>query len=189
MLYQELPRIEADPLKGWGRWLMPALVAGAAVTIALLLLIIGAPLVASAAVVLVGVGVAAFVLSRDAVAKTPAGPLVVGPDYALIGSALGLSRDPVALTTGEGSLLVVNARYRERFGGPHPPLELATDEDARQGLRLAQSMAWRDGAGCVAGIATSAGSLLVEVERVGSLGEHLLWRFPQAPLPDPLMSA
>jgi two-component system, cell cycle sensor histidine kinase and response regulator CckA len=189
MLYQELPRIEADPLKGWGRWLMPALVAGAAVTIALLLLIVGAPLIASAAVALVGLGVAAFAFSRDPVAKAPAGPLVVGPDYALIGSALGLSRDPVALTTGEGSLLVVNARYRERFGGPHPPLELATDEDARQGLRLAQSMAWRDGAGCVAGIATFAGSLPVEVERVGSLGDLLLWRFPEPPPSDPLAAA
>src|SRR6478672_7058255 len=102
MLYQELPRIEADPLKGWGRWLMPALVAGTAVTIALLLLIARAPLIAPAAVALVGLGVAAFAFSSDPVAKTPAGPLVVGPDYALIGSALGLSRDPVALTTGEG---------------------------------------------------------------------------------------
>ena len=29
MLYQELPRIESDPLDGWGRWLVPALVAAA----------------------------------------------------------------------------------------------------------------------------------------------------------------
>src|SRR6185437_12815464 len=107
MLYQELPPIEAGPLDGWGRWLTPALVLGAAVTVAVLLAITGAPLLAWAAVVVAGVAVSAFAYARDAVSKAPAAPLVVGPDYSLIGSALGLSRDPVALTTGEGSLLVV----------------------------------------------------------------------------------
>jgi len=189
MLYQELPPIEAGPLDGWGRWLTPALVLGAAVTVAVLLAITGAPLLAWAAVVVAGVAVSAFAYARDAVSKAPAAPLVVGPDYSLIGSALGLSRDPVALTTGEGSLLVVNAAYRDRFGGAHPPLEVAADDDARQGLELAQSMAWRDGAGCVAGIATSAGSTPVEVERVGSFGDLLLWRFPEPPAPDQLASA
>ena len=38
------------------------------------------------------------------------------PDFSLLGSALGLSRDPTALTTSEGSVLIVNAAYRDRFG-------------------------------------------------------------------------
>src|SRR5690242_4737039 len=156
MLYQELPAIEAGPLDGWGRWLMPALILGAAVTAALLLAIAGVLLVAWAGVMVAGVAVSAFAYARDGARKPKAPALVVGPDFSLIGSALGLSRDPVALTTGEGSLLVVNASYRERFGSARPPLELATNEDARHGLELAQSMAWRDGAGCVAGVATSA---------------------------------
>jgi two-component system cell cycle sensor histidine kinase/response regulator CckA len=42
-------------------------------------------------------------------------------------------------------------------------LALAANDDARQGLELAQSMAWRDGAGCVAGIDTEAGTTPVEV--------------------------
>ena len=189
MLYEELPAIEAGPLDGWGRWLMPALILAAAVTVAVLLAIAGASVLAWATVMVVGVAVSAFAYARDGAAKAPSATLVVGPDYSLIGSTLGLSTDPVALTTGEGSLLVVNAAYRERFGAVRPPIDLAANDDARQGLELAQSMAWRDGAGCVAGISTAAGTSPVEVERVGSLGNLLLWRFPEATAPDPLTTA
>ncbi|HET8749630.1 MAG TPA: histidine kinase dimerization/phospho-acceptor domain-containing protein, partial [Sphingomicrobium sp.] len=189
MLYQELPQIESSPIDGWERWLSPALVAAAGLTIALLVGLAGAPLLSALAVAVAGIAAAALVFRRSSSSKASAEPLAAGPDFALLGSALGLSREPVALTSGEGSLLIANAAYRERFDGARPPLELAADEDARQGLRLAQSMAWRDGAGCVAGIATSAGTSPVEVERVGSLGELLLWRFPEAPPADPLTSA
>src|SRR5262249_12410114 len=126
--------------------------------------------------------------------KAPAGyttdePLVVGPDYSLLGAALGLSREPTALTTGEGALLIVNSEYRERFGGTRPPLALGADGQAREGLQLAKTMAFRDGAGCVAGITTDVGTFPVEAERVGSHGDLLLWRFPDAAAPDPLASA
>ncbi len=50
-------------------------------------------------------------------------------------------------------------------------------------------MAWRDGAGCVAGVETSAGTSRVEVDRVGALSDLLLWRFPAAPAGDPLAVA
>jgi len=53
MLYQELPQIESTRLEGWGRWLAPALIAGVAVTAALLLLLAGQP--AIAALVVAGV--------------------------------------------------------------------------------------------------------------------------------------
>ena len=188
MLYQELPQIESTRLDGWGRWLTPALIAGAAISAALLLLPFGEPLIA-ALVAAAGVAVAALVFLRTGQAKAPAEPLVVGPDYALLGSALGLSADPVALTTGEGSLLIVNTAYRERFGGACPPLELAADEEAKQGLELARTMAWRDGAGCVAGIVTTAGTTPVEVERVGTRDDLLLWRFVKPTSPDPIASA
>ena len=61
--------------------------------------------------------------------------------------------------------------------------------DAAEGLKLAQSMAWRDGAGCVPGIATAKGPMPVEVERVGALGDHLLWRFREPGPADPLSGA
>ena len=183
MLYQELPRIDSTPLDGWGPWLVPILIAAAAVSAALVILFLGYPLIWALPVLLIAAG-AAILLPR-ASTQTVTEPLVGGPDYSLVGSALSLSRDAVALTNGEGSLLVVNGAYRERFGTT-PPLALAGDDEARDGLKLAQSMAWRDGAGCVAGIETSAGSSPVEVERVGARNDLLLWHFPQGPLPDPL---
>ena len=185
MLYQELPSIESTPLDGWGRWLVPALIAGAAASAAVLASLAGQPLVAGV-IALVGLAAAGLVSMRRPTASAPRETLVVGPDYALLGSALGLSGDPVALTTGEGSLLLANAAYRERFGGTPPPLELATGEDAREGLTLARTMAWRDGAGCVAGIETIAGSTPVEVERVGTQNDLLLWRFVKTAAPDPV---
>ena len=187
MLYQELPSIESTPLGRWDRWLAPALIAGAALTAALLLVLVGQ---ATAAAVVLAAGVAGglFAYWRVPVATIPGEPLSLGPDYGLLGSALSLSGDPAALTGGEGSLLVVNAAYRDRFG-THPPLELAASEDARGGLKLAQSMAWRDGAGCVAGIETTAGTSPVEVERVGAHDDLLLWRFVTPSAPDPIVLA
>ncbi len=186
MLYQELPRIDSTPLDEWGRWFAPALIAAAAITVAVVLLVIGYPLLAGVAL-LAGIGAGA-VQSRRTARPRAAELFGSAPDYSLVGSALGLSRDPVALTSDQGSLLVANAAYRERFGSL-PPLQLAKDEEARQGLELAQSMALRDGAGCVAGIETGFGTSPVEAERAGARGDLLLWRFPQSPLPDPLSTA
>lgn len=188
MLYQELPQIGSTPLDRWGRWLVPSVIAGAAVTASILLLLIGQFWFAAAALFL-GLAAAAFVYLRDEPAVSAEEPLVVGPDFSLVGAALALSRDPTALTSAEGSLLIVNPAYRERFGGTRPPLELGEDEQAEQGLQLARSMASRDGAGCVAKIATIAGPSPVEVERVGAREELLLWRFPDPSPVDPLTGA
>ena len=188
MLYEELPRIESRALDGWASRLVPAVIVGAALTAALMLLLIGQQLFAAAAV-FAGFACATFVYLKSPKELPAAEPLVVGPDYTLVGSALSLSREPVALTTGTGSLLIVNPAYRERFGGTCPPLELGSGDEAGEGLQLAKSMALRDGAGCVAGIATRAGTYPVEVERVGSQGDLLLWRFPDASPADPLSTA
>ncbi len=185
MLYQELPAIESTRLDGWGRWLAPALIVCAGATAALLLILAGRPQ-AAGALFLAALVLAAFAYLRSPAGPAPTEPLVIGPDYALLGSALGLSGDPVALTTCEGSLLLVNLAYRERFGSAAPPLELASTDEARKGLTLALTMAERDGAGCVAGIETNAGSMPVEVERVGTQNDLLLWRFVKAAAPDPI---
>ena len=187
MLHQELPAIDSSPLDGSARWLAPALLAAAGLSIALVLLVMGTPLLAAGSAV-AGAVAAGVAYVREPRGPASIGPLAVGPDYSLLGSALGLSREPVALTTSDGSPLVVNAVYRERFGGV-VPLALGRDEEARAGLDMARSMAWRDGAGCVAGIATESGACPVEVERVGSNGEMLLWRFPGPSSPDPLGAA
>jgi two-component system cell cycle sensor histidine kinase/response regulator CckA len=166
---------------------VPTLIAAAAASAAVILLLVGNFLLASI-VVVVGLFGAVLSLWMSTGPEAPAEPLVGGPDYSLVGSALGLSRDPVALTDRESALLVVNSAYRESFGGA-PPLQLAENDDARQGLKLAQSMAWRDGAGCVAGIVTIAGTRPVEVDRVGAGNDLLLWRFPEAPAADALTIA
>ena len=86
-------------------------------------------------------------------------------------------------------MLIANSTYRERFGGARPPLELGEDEDGRHGLDVAKTMAWRDGAGCVAGVRTKNGMTAVEVERVGLSGDLLLWRFPRPTPAEPLSVA
>src|SRR5689334_18173273 len=121
MLYQELPRIDSTPLDGWGRWLAPALIFGAALSAALVLLLVGQPLLGGAAVLAGAMGTV-FAYLRAPGKAAPGEPLVVGPDYSLLGSALSLAKEPAALTTGEGSLLIANTAYRERFGGARPPL-------------------------------------------------------------------
>src|SRR5438067_525628 len=187
MLYQELPRIESTPLDGWERWLIPALAVAVGLTISAIFLL-AQQLPAAAISLAVGVGIATIFARRPSATEAPAEPLAAGPDYSLVGSALGLSADPVALTDGEGKLLVVNAAYRERFGAA-PPQGLASSEQATEALALARSMAWRDGAGCVAGVETSAGTSRVEVDRVGALNDLLLWHFPAAPAADPVTAA
>ena len=185
MLYQALPPLESTRLDRWERWLAPGLSVATGLTLAALLLLIGQPLL-GLVVALAGAGAGAFLYLRGPSAPTELEPLVITPDYALIGSALGLSRDPAALTSDAGSLLIVNPAYRDRFGANRAPLTLGADEDALAGLELAKSMASRDGAGCVARIATDTGATPVEVERVGVHGDMLLWRFPGPASPDPL---
>jgi two-component system cell cycle sensor histidine kinase/response regulator CckA len=187
MLHQELPQIDPAPFGGWTRWLAPALVAGAALSVALLLLVAGQPI---AAIVIVVAGAIAAAWSARRLPRPSAVPeaLASGPDYSVVGSVLGLVREPAALTTGEGSLLIANQSYRDRFGSIRP-LELAADGEAGEALNMAQSMAWRDGAGCVTGVATRFGSFPVSVERAGLQGELLIWSFPDPAQVDPLTLA
>ena len=187
MLHRELPRIDSTPLDGGDRWLVPALLAAAGVSTAIILLLLGLPLW-SAALPVVACGAAAVLMRPKTGAIWVDDSLSAGPDYALVGSALSLSRDPVALTDGEGSLLVANDAYREAFGNA-APLTLGSNEDAGRGLALAHGMAWRDGAGCVTGIETQAGSRPVGVERAGPGKDVLIWHFPGTAAPDTLSVA
>ena len=179
--------IDSNGLDGWGRWLAPALTLGAGLTVALLLLLLGQALLAAVAAAAGAAGAAVAFVKASGV-PSPDQPLAMGPDYSILGSALGLSLDPTALTTSEGSVLIVNAAYRERFGeipaalAGHrrrgaPGSRACADDGVARWRRLRRrhrDRRWNDP---------------VEVERVGAHGEHLLWRFPQAPMPDPLTSA
>ena len=189
MLHRELPVTLIEP-SPWGRWLAPLLAVAAGASVALIAWLAGQPLLAFAGGA-IGL-IAAALLARSSGPKPVASEptrLSAGPDFSLVGSSLSLSHDPVALTTGEGSLLVVNSSYRTFFGNACPPLQCGADSDAGEGLKIAQTMALRDGAGCVAGIATAKGRMPVEVERVGSHKDYLLWRFAQPQVADPLTIA
>ena len=187
MLYQELPSINSNPLERWERLLAPLVTAMAGATAATILLLVHQRLLAGAAL-LCGVAVAAALSTRRPASGLLPEQLLGGPDYSLAGSALGLCQDPAALTDADGALLIVNTAYRERFGNS-PPTQLASNEDARQGIKLAQSMAWRSGAGCVTAITTAAGTSPVEVKRAGTRSDLLIWRFPETSTVDPLKFA
>jgi two-component system cell cycle sensor histidine kinase/response regulator CckA len=189
MLHQELPSIADRPLDGGGRWLLPGLGGAAVFSLAALWFLVG-PIPALVLAGLAGGGAiaAAVALRRPASAPAPESLVHGGPDYGLVGAALALCEEPAAITSSDGALLAANEAYRLRFDAL-PPLKLPADEESNQSLLTAVSMAWRDGAGCVAGVATLAGTSAVEVQRAGLRNDMLLWRYPSPPSADPLALA
>src|SRR5829696_455138 len=188
MLHQELPPIADRPLDGGGRWLLPGLGGAAVLSLAALWLLVGPmPALVLAGLAAGGAGAAAVALRRPPSAAPPEG-LMHGPDFGLVGAALALCDEPAAITSSDGALLAANEAYRLRFDAV-PPLKLSADEESNQSLITAVSMAWRDGTGCVAGVATLAGTSAVEVQRAGLRNDMLLWRYPSPPSADPLALA
>ena len=189
MLHRNLAALDAEPLTSGVRWLLPALVAAAAISAALLLWTMGEQRLAGMVVLGGLVFVAALSLlerrSRPIILTRPAEM----PDFAMVGSALAIAGDAAALTDGEGQVVMANAAYRERFEGAPGPMALGLNDEARDLLATARAMASRDGAGCAGGIETADGRVAVEVQRVGAGGNYLLWRFPQAVQPDLLSLA
>jgi len=190
MLQQELPLLDSRPIDGASRWLVPAIAAAAALTGAALIWIAGASTAALLFLALCAVAFPAVALVR----RRPAAPapeidqLVAAPDYSLIGSILGLTRDCAALTDSQGTLLAANAAYRERFGNRRPD-RLAADSESGLSLEAARSMAWREGGGCAAGVQTESGTFALEVERSGARNDLLLWRFLKPMPSDPVTLA
>ncbi len=187
MLYQKLPSIDSTPLAGRDRWLAPALLVAAGVSAAAIVLLAGLSLWSLLALLLAPAILAALYLKKADARSFESVPRQ-GADYALVGTALSLSDEPIALTDRDGSLLIANVAYREAFG-TEVPRSLGIDEDSQRGLDLAHSMAWRDGAGCVTGIRTSGGVRPVEVDRGGATQDVLIWHFPKPAAPDALTTA
>ena len=178
MLHARLAVLDAQPVRGGEPWLAAALAALGLAALAVAGLAAGSLVLAGGLGLLAVIGAAfAWSLRRSpAAVEAPAARL---PDLALIASGLSLCPDPVALTDADGRLVGVNEAYRARFPNLPAPLELGSDEEAREALAVARRMAWRDGQGCAAGISTPFGGLQVELERVGQARDHLLWRFPR----------
>ncbi|MCW3798698.1 response regulator [Sphingomonas sp. BN140010] len=178
MLHTRLAALDAQPLDSGESWLVPALLAAALAGSAVLALVARHPLVAAALLLSTAVAAGLSWAARRRSARLV--PVTVStPDIALVGSALALSPDPAALTDGEGSLVTANEAYGQRFAGAPRPLDLGANEAALAELGSARALAWRDGQGSIDDVATPSGPARVEVQRVGALGDLLLWRFPR----------
>ncbi|MCY7280033.1 MAG: response regulator [Sphingomonas bacterium] len=176
MLDRQIALLEAEPPSGLS-WLVPALVAAAAGSGALLFAAVGEPMFAGLFLAgVVAMLVAAFVLERRSVrAAVTVAPLPV-PDFGLAAAILNLSRDGAALSDASGRLLSANAPYQTRFGDSLPE-NVGNDAAARDALRDLRGAAWRDGQASAAAVALRDQSAAVRVERVGARGDLLLWRF------------
>ena len=187
MLQQQLPQLSSQST-AFPRWLAPAVAGAAGLTAAALLWIDGAD-----AAALLGLGFA-LIGSAVLIRRTSSAPTVdlvgatTAPDFSIIGSILALSSDSAAVTSSEGILLAANPAYRELFQNRAPD-KLPADNDSAHSLAAARTMAFRDGGGCAAGIATESGSFALEIERIGARGDLLLWRFLKPSLADPLTMA
>jgi two-component system, cell cycle sensor histidine kinase and response regulator CckA len=171
---RQLALLEAEPPAGL-RWLVPALVAAAAASGALLFASVGEPLFAGLFLAgVVAMLVAAFILEKRGGAAEEAAPSLAVPDYSLASAALNQTPDPAALTDREGQLLGTNSAYRSRYGDIGPTA-LAGSAKIGELMQALGTQAWRDGR--ASGEAPlKGGRLPVSVERVGSAGDLLIWR-------------
>ena len=176
MLDRQIALLEAEPPSGLS-WLVPALVAAAAASGALLFAAVGEPMFAGLFLAgVVAMLVAAFVLERRSVrAGVMVAPLPV-PDFGLAAAVLNLSRDAAALSDASGRLLSANAAYRTRFGDLLPE-NVGDGDDAQVQLKTLRSAAWRDGQSSDALVALRGQPAPVKVERVGARGDLLLWKY------------
>jgi two-component system cell cycle sensor histidine kinase/response regulator CckA len=185
LLYEQFDLAESKPLDGGLRWLVPALVAAAAASGALLFFLIGQPLYGGLFLAgFVAMLVAAFIIDRRGSRRVEVAPLIL-PDMALVGSALGLSSDPVAMTQADGTLQSINSAYKAQFG-QRPPLELGKGKQAAKIIAQLRETAQRDGESSLADVPLAGGPASIGVVRAGANGDLLLWRILGGAPSDPL---
>ena len=188
MLYEQLDLAEVEPLDGGLRWLVPALVAAAAGSGALLFFLIGQPLYGGLFVAgFVAMLVAAFVIDRRSSKRIAVEPIIL-PDLALVGTALAVARDPAAMTAADGTLQSINPAYKARFGA-RSPVELGKGKQAQKALARLCDTASREGECSLPDIPLGGAAAKVHVVRAGANNDLLLWRFEDARPPDPLSQA
>ena len=186
MLYEQFDLADNEPLDGGLRWLVPGLVAAAAASGALLFYLVGQSLFAGIFLAgFVAMLVAAFVIDRRAPKAVEIAPLLV-PDMELVGSALSLSTDAVALTDPDGTLKAINPAYRSRFKSARPPLELGANSKAAKALQKARDAALRDGEVELHDLVLAGGGSSLFLSRVGAQKDLFLWRFGGAGEVDPI---
>jgi two-component system cell cycle sensor histidine kinase/response regulator CckA len=189
MLYEQLDLEAVEPLGGGLRWLVPALVAAAAASGALLFFIIGQPIYGGLFLAgFVGMLVAAFVIDRRGAQRVEIAPIVL-PDLALVGSALNLSTFPAAITDIDGNLKSLNTAYKGRFSGTPSPIDVGKDKKAAKALAGLRDAALRDGSATAESVQLRQGHSRVDVRRIGIGNDLLLWSFAGDVPEDPLDAA
>jgi two-component system cell cycle sensor histidine kinase/response regulator CckA len=165
---------------------VPALVAAAAASGALLFFLIGQPIYGGLFLAgFVGMLVAAFIIDRRGSRRVELEPIVF-PDLALAGSALNLSTDPAAITDADGKLKAINTAYKTRFAGTPSPLEIGKDKKASNGIARLREVALRDGDGSADVIVMDGAQAEIEVSRIGVNRDLLLWCFTSEAPEDPM---
>ena len=183
MLYEQLDLVRDEPLDGGLRWLVPALVAAAAASGAVLFYLVDQPIYAGLFLAgFVAMLVAAFIIERRGGKRVEVDPIIL-PDLQLVGASLALARDPAALTAPDGTLRSINPAYQARFGS-HPPIEVGEDDAARDAIAVARERAWREGSGQTPLLDLGGGKATIRIERAGAQQDILLWSFIDAELPD-----
>ena len=189
MLYEQLDLEEVEPLDGGLRWLVPTLVAAAASSGAVLFFLIGQPVFGGLFLAgFVAMLTAAFVIDRRGSKRVEVEPIVL-PDLALIGSALAVCSDPLAVTAADGGLRSINPAYKSRFDGSPAPLELGKGRKGSAALETLRGAALRDGQARAEKVELRGGAGMVEVQRSGAANDLLLWRFTGEVPSDPLDEA
>jgi two-component system, cell cycle sensor histidine kinase and response regulator CckA len=151
-----------------------AILAGAVASAALLLWAVGDPVFAAlffAAVVAFGIP---FLLRGEPRLAAPG--VQPGTDLALLRAAVDSADAAVAVTDSAGKLVCANQGYGRWFEGRAPSaLSAAVDALA--------AAARRDGSAALAGLNAAGLVLNLEVRPAGA-GDHLLWKFARAAVPD-----
>ena len=186
MLYEQLDLVRDEPLDGGLRWLVPALVAAAAASGAVLFYLVDQPVFAGLFLAgFVAMLVAAFIIERRGGKRIEVNPVIL-PDLQLVGASLALAAEPAALTAPDGALRSINPAYKARFGAK-PPSELGKDKSANRAIAIARDLAWREGSAETPALALAGGKASLRIERAGAGQDVLLWSFPNAAPPDQLM--
>ncbi len=159
--------------------------AGFALSLALVWLVVGQPLVvagfAGGVLALGGLG---YLLLRDRTVALGE-PELAAPDWSVTVAAIDRPDAAIAVTDRAGRLVCANPRYEEWFGAAQAPPRLPVDSDSLERLAKAARSAWRDGVGRADPVDGPTGRWRAEAARAGRGDDFLVWRIAPLTLADP----
>ncbi|MEY2942133.1 MAG: hypothetical protein RLY97_147, partial [Pseudomonadota bacterium] len=169
-----------------------ALAAGLVVSIFLVWLAAGQPLVIAAFVggaLLLGAFARAIIPNHEGQQQAQFSQ----PDWSVTVAALDQPDRAIAITDRAGRLVCANARYEGWFGSDHAPPGLPVDQTSLDRLTTAARVAWRDGHSFADGLEPQThgknapdNRWRADVHRAGRGEDYLIWRFTSVVTADPI---